>query len=357
MLRILYVISTLRYGGTARQLTLLAAGLPPDTFDCRVMVLGPGGPWADTLRAAGVSVEVVGWTRPLDLPALSRLWRVARHSKADVVHVWGLSALRASSVIGGVKRARLIVSGLPRRRWESRMSMWDNWLVSKADWVSVSSRGELEHAHRLGVPESRLTCVHPAVTAVHTHHNSPTDSRLERGPTILGIGPLDRHKGFRDAVWVVDILRYLYPRLELKLVGSGADRPRIEQFARDAGVADRLCLLGELSEVTQELAEADLVWSLGREDGGANAILEAMAAGKPVVATRRPTASEIIVDGKSGLLVTPGDHAALAYQTRRLLDDPGLRQRLGEAGQQSAVEEFSVARMVARFTALYESRR
>jgi glycosyltransferase involved in cell wall biosynthesis len=81
-----------------------------------------------------------------------------------------------------------------------------------------------------------------------------------------------------------------------------------------------------------------------------------MAAGKPVVAARQPVLADIVVDGQTGFLVPPADQAALARQTRVLLDDADLRRRMGEAGQQRVMASFSAAAMVKRFADLYEGR-
>src|SRR5258708_4595225 len=99
-MRILYVISDLNYRGAAKQLTLLAAGLPTDRFQRRVCVLGKAGPWGEELGAAGVIVDVLNWRWKLDLPAFGRLRHLLRAYQADLLHVWGRSALRAVALAG-----------------------------------------------------------------------------------------------------------------------------------------------------------------------------------------------------------------------------------------------------------------
>src|SRR5262249_36862376 len=147
---------------------------------------------------------------------------------------------------------------------------------------------------------------------------------------IACVGPLEPHKGFRDAIWALDILHFLYDDLHLLVIGQGSDRPRLEEFARVAGVQDRVHFLGAQAEVAALLAEADLVWVPSHAEGGVNAALEAMAAGRPVVAAQLPGLAEVVRDGETGLLFPPADRAGLARQTRRLLDDPELRCLLGD---------------------------
>jgi glycosyltransferase involved in cell wall biosynthesis len=99
-----------------------------------------------------------------------------------------------------------------------------------------------------------------------------------------------------------------------------------------------------------------VVWSPDRSGGSTNAVLEAMAAGRPVVASRLPGLAEVVAEGETGFLVPRGDKAALARRTRLLLDDPARRRQMGEAARQRAREHFGVAAMVRRFAELYEDR-
>jgi len=350
-MRILFVISDLTYNGAAKQLTLLAAGLPAERFQRRVCVLGAAGPWAETLRAAGVIVDVLNGRRLLDLPAFSRLWHALRAYQADVLHVWGQSALRTVALAGGLGNGRLLVSTFPQPHGkQGRLAWWDHWLLRHAERVTAPWQAAADNLCRQGLEGRRVSTVPPGVTT------STRNGGVGRLPsrTILCVGPLQRHKGFRDAIWVLDMLRYLHPELQLAFVGEGPDRAAIERFASVARVADRVHFLGQRSDVPCLLAEAELLWAPAHAECGVNAILEAMAAGTPVVATDFPCTRELVAEGETGFLVSPVDQAALARQTRVMLDDPALRRRAGEAGRRRVVEKFPASAMIERFAALYE---
>src|SRR5262249_25936226 len=109
-MRILFIISDLTYCGTAKQLTLLAKRLPGEQFQRRVCVLGKAGPWAEELQSAGVILDVLNWRWTFDLPAFGRLRFVLGAYQADVLHVWGNTALRAAALAGGLRHGRLIVT-------------------------------------------------------------------------------------------------------------------------------------------------------------------------------------------------------------------------------------------------------
>jgi glycosyltransferase involved in cell wall biosynthesis len=354
-MRILYVISDFTYCGASKQLVLLAAGLPPERFERRVCALGAAGPWAEHLRNAGIVVDVLGWRRKIDLPAFRRLRHILRAYQADVVHVWDRFALRAVALAGGLRRSRLVVTASWRQGQPSaRVAWWDRRLLRHGESITVSGQSQAAKWEQQGLGSVRLAIIPPGVE-IPAAPVTPTGSTTLPSMTILCVGRLERHKGFRDAVWVLDMLRFLHPQTQLTIVGDGPDRHAIEDFAGAARVADQVRFLGERADVPALLAEAELVWAPCRAPSNTNVVLEAMAAGKPVIASEFTELAEIIIHGQTGLLVPPGDQAALARQTRLLLDDPKLRQRMGEAARRRAAEQFGVADMIRRFAELYKA--
>jgi glycosyltransferase involved in cell wall biosynthesis len=345
---VLHVTPGLDYSGPARQLTLLARHLPRDRFAVRVCVLGRSSPWAEALRAAGVPVDVLGWTRTVDARPLLALRRLVREVRPDVVHAWGRPALRAAAL--AARPARLVGGSLlpPGGRPPGAP---DRWLLRRVGGVVAFGPAEAGRYRDLGLRADRVAEVAPAVdlgwpppVAGETDGAGvPADGRV-----VLCVGPLEAHKGFRDAVWAFDILRYLYDDLRLVLAGGGSDKPRVEDFARVTGSGARVHFPGPVPDLTPLRRRAALAWVPSRTGGGVGAALEAMAAGLPVIATRQPALAEVIADGETGLLVPPGDKAALARQTRLLLDDPALARRLGEAGRRAAAA-FTPARLAEAY--------
>jgi glycosyltransferase involved in cell wall biosynthesis len=178
----------------------------------------------------------------------------------------------------------------------------------------------------------------------------PDDARL-----VVFLGPLDRHRGGHDAIWSFDMAAFMQPKLHLALVGDGPDRPRLEKFARELREMDRVHFLDEQDDVWGLLQRADIVFAPEHGNGSTNAVLEAMAVGRPVLAWRQPHLTELIADGQTGILVRPGDKASLARQTKLLLEDGARRERLGIAARRRAVEQFGVATMAQRYMQLYST--
>lgn len=345
MRTILFVISSLEYSGAARQLSLLAAGLSGASFRVHVLVLGAETPWVVSLRNAGVEVEVLNWRRPFDVLPFVTLRKRVRSLRPDVLHVWGALALRAVILTGSWRPKRLFVSaGLSLAQ---RTGPLDRRLLRQVGGVIAFGSEEAERYRRLGIADARLTVVSPAMSI------TPPDGKSAELPgvaatdrVLLGLGPIEHHKGFREAVWAFDILRHLYDDVELVLAGSGSGRPRVAQFARQIGVLSHVHFVGACVDLSPLLQRADVVLVPSLRGGGVCAALEAMAAGRPVVASRLPDLAEIIVDGETGFLVEPDNKAALARQTRLLLEDPCRQQQMGEAARQRVREHFSVAALV-----------
>jgi glycosyltransferase involved in cell wall biosynthesis len=353
---LLFLTPSLDYGGAARQLTLLAAGLPRDRFQVRVCVLGRPAPWDDRLRRAGVQVDVLGRTRPLDLVPYLALRRLVRDFRPAVLHAWGPAALHAVYLSGGPAGARLIGSALlPSARSPHAL---DRFLLRRLSGVLAFGNAEAARYHRAGVSPMRTIVATPAeeipdlsnAAALPELPDLPADARV-----LLGVGPLEPHKGFRDAVWALDILNYLMEDLHLILAGTGSDRAKVAHFARAVGAQRRVHFAGPVADLVPLLQRAEVVWVPSRQGGGVGAALAAMAAGKPVVASSLPALAEVVADGETGYLVPPGDKPALARQTRLLLEDPELARRLGAAGRERVRQLFPVAQLAAAAAALYEA--
>jgi glycosyltransferase involved in cell wall biosynthesis len=146
-----------------------------------------------------------------------------------------------------------------------------------------------------------------------------------------------------------------YPNVIYTIAGQGEQRQPLEQLAHRLGLGDRFRLPGAVRDVPAFLAGLDVCVLCSGSEGMSNAVLEYMAAGRPTVATAVGATPELIADGVHGLLVPPGDVAALAGAIQRLLDDPALAARLGAAARRRARDQYGLGQMVARFEAFYES--
>jgi glycosyltransferase involved in cell wall biosynthesis len=169
--------------------------------------------------------------------------------------------------------------------------------------------------------------------------SSAVDSCTELGlpsnaRVLLCAGPLRREAGFKDAIWTLDILQYLFADVCLVIAGEGPDRWRLETFARNIEVRDRVRFIGMEGSPRTLFQRAEVVWLPGRSPANPHTIRLAMTAGRPVVASATPEHETMVRHGETGFLVPPGDKPALARHTRLLLADADLRRRMAQAARQ-----------------------
>lgn len=195
---------------------------------------------------------------------------------------------------------------------------------------------------RVGLPAEKLEVVHYGMDEPPGAW-APTALELPAGKIVVAVARLVPQKGLDIAIGAM-------ARLDATLVvlGEGPERERLEALARAHDV--RLLLPGRVGDVASVLAQADVLVHPARWEGFGLALLEAMLAGLPVVATRVSSIPEIVADGETGILVPPDDPVALRAALERVLKDPG---ELGVAGLARARAEFSVARMAARTLTVY----
>jgi glycosyltransferase involved in cell wall biosynthesis len=357
--KVLLVIPSLGYNGTSKQLLLLAAGLPQHRFEVRIAVLGESGCHAETLRNQGIEVYELGWKRLLDLTLFPRLRQLLAAYRPDVIHAWHLLSLRVLASAAGRGASRLIASAATQGTpWRPLWQQLDCRLLRRADLIIASGAAEWEHYRQQQIPEEKIVAVPPGVAtrAVAGARDSlcrslgiKQDARL-----VFCAGPLLPEKGFQDAIWSFAILHYLFEDLHLIVIGSGPERARLQQFVRASGTERRVHFLGDQPDAAAFFGHGEVVWVPSRRHGGVNVALEAMAAGRPVIASRLPALAEIIADGETGFLIEPGDKMALARKTRLLLDEPSRGRQLGEAGRQRIERGLTAAQLVDRFAHLYE---
>lgn len=210
----------------------------------------------------------------------------------------------------------------------------------------------------IGLPRSKVLTI---CNGVDTHRFCPGGRQVARaalgiGPEAIVIGTVARLDPVKDQAGLLRAFSRVAddPRALLLLAGDGPCRPELETTVSELGLDGRVRLLGERDDVPSVLAAMDVFVLCSIGEGISNTILEAMATGLPVVATRVGGNPELVVDGETGFLVEPRSPAALAAPLRRYLEDPGLLAHHGRSARDLAEAEFSLERMVGAYEQLYE---
>jgi glycosyltransferase involved in cell wall biosynthesis len=358
--RILHIIPTFDRAGAEKQLLVLARGLPRDEFDVHVCALTRGGPLRDEFRAAGIPTTVIGKRLKADPIAFARLLRHIRALQPDIVHTWIFAAGSYGRVASRAAGVPCIVAGeYCLDRWKSN---WQ-WLVDRklsagTDRFVTNSVAVRDFCAEHGLDGDKFIVIHNGVEpappsdltrpALLAELNCPPDAKL--------IGVVSRlwvQKRVKDLIWAADLLRVLHNNLRLLIIGDGPERSALERFARLASDLDHIRFLGHRNDVWRIMPHLDCFWNGSGYEGQPNAVMEAMAAGVPVVASDIPGNRELVVDGETGFLVPIAGRAARARATDRIFTDPDLAARLGAAARARMTSEFNVARNVEAHAAMY----
>lgn len=309
-------------------------------------------PFVAAARADGVEVDVIRERTRFDPRVIAGLRRAVARRAPDVIQTHM------------VKSHFLVkLSGLGRERpWvayhhgytstDRKMLVYNQlnrWSLPSATRVITVCGPFAERLAREGVRPERISVRHNSVVApprVSAEERRAIRNKLgvaEGESLVLAVGRLSHEKGHADLVAALAALRGLDPGLNFKLVvvGEGPERVRVEGAAREAGLAGRVVFAGHAADVRPFYAAADVLALPSHSEGSPNVLLEAMAAGLPVVATSVGGVPEIADDGESALLVPPRDAPAFAAALGRLLTDAELAQRLGTNASARVVAQFS----------------
>lgn len=358
--RILQIIPSLDRAGAEKQLVLLATGLPRDEFDVHVCALTRGGPLAANLAEADIPCTVIGKRWRLDPMAYRRLRRHVAALQPDLVQTWlfaGNAYGRAAAFSCGVKR--VVACERCVDPWKSDLQMIvDRRLARRTDRIVANSPAVRDFYVRHGLPADRFEVIPNGVPepapSTRTREGLLKELNLPADVRLVGlVGRLWSQKRVKDAIWAIDLLKVIRGDIHLLILGDGPQRDRLRRFRDQSRIQDKVHFLGHRDDALDLLPHFDVLLSSSGYEGQSNAILEAMAAGVPVVATDIPGTRDLVIHEQTGLLAAPGALADLAKYVQRLLDDRDLASRLAAAGRERARACFSVPGMIARYVELY----
>jgi len=358
--RILHIIPTLDPHGSERQLTLLASGLPRDRFDVHICALTRGGPYAEAISRAGIPLTVLHKRWKFDPAAYWQLKRHIARLRPDLVHTWLFAANcygRVAARQAGV--GRIVASERCVDRWK----MWhelaiDRRLARHTDRIVANGHAVRDFYVAHGLAAGRFTVIPNGIPPAEPGSLSRAELLakvgLPFGSKLIGaVGRLSIQKRVKELIWAMVQLGYIRDDVHLLIVGDGPLRMALERYRRLTGVQDRVHFLGARLDVPQLLPHFDAFWLASGYEGQSNAIMEAMAAGVPVVATDIPANRELVIPDQTGYLVPLDNRSAFARRTLPILEDAELARRLGDAGRARMLAEFRVERMVDRYSSLY----
>jgi glycosyltransferase involved in cell wall biosynthesis len=359
-LKVVQVISALPVGGAEKSLFHLVSRLDRERFEPLVVCTRAEDAMAPEFRRAGVRVELVRLGSRYGPAGLVRLARFLVREGADIVHTHMRRANSSGRIAAWLAGVPVIVAHErnpgPDKTWlHFRV---DRWLSRVTDAILAVSADTAERNARLsGIPRERFTVLPNAVDLAEF---APGDRAAARG--ALGLPAGDFVVGFAGRLHPVKRLDVLVRaaaeaakqvvNLRLVLAGGGPERERLAGLAADLGVAARISFLGERADMPAVYPAFDLLCLPSESEGCSRVLLEAAAAGLPLVATSVGYAPELIGRDQAGVLVPAGDAGALAAALLRLEREPETRARMGAAARERAAAH-GIAEYVRKVERLY----
>jgi glycosyltransferase involved in cell wall biosynthesis len=371
-IRVVQVVLSLCIGGTEKIVFDLSRKMHGDRFHTHVLCLDEIGEFGEILRTKeGISVESLGRRPGLDRALVDRLANRIVGISADIVHAhhyspffYGILAtlLARGKTLGSLPRFVFTEHGIEypfRRSWKRCLA--NPILLRMADEVTTISRYTSENlVFYENYPRQKLRVLYNGIDleafsngatreAARANLGLPRDANVVA--VVARLDPVKNHAMLFRSFKEIEIS---VPNAVLLVVGDGPERDRLRALGDRLSPDGKIRFLGSRSDVPDMIRAADIFALPSFSEGMSVTLLEAMAAGLPVVATRVGGNDEVVMHGETGFLV-PNDHASeMARRLLQLFGDENLRRRMGQAGRKRAVDFFSTERMVSAFSSLYQ---
>ena len=386
-LKVLILITKSNWGGAQRYVFDLATNLPKDRYEVSVMA-GGGGVLIDKLQSAGIAANgdlPIGRDVSLfrDARAFFKLLKILRAERPDVLHV-------NSSKIGGLGTLAGRLSGVPRIiftahgwAWNENRPFWQKALIAGLYWLTlifahetiVVSAAAKRQARWLPFVQNKITVIHNGLAPAADFSRANARLELTRRNEALKqavagiseshlvwigtIAELHHIKGYRYAIQAIghlaETLAKQHPQTKLvyTIIGDGEERARLEQQINDAGLGEKVFLLGAIDRAAEYLKAFDTFLLASLSEGLAYVLIEAGAAGLPIVATAVGGIPEVISDMSSGILVQPRNARELAHALHFFVEHPEERKAYGAALKHKIASAFTLREMVGRTARVY----
>lgn len=375
-IRLLKFVALFGCGGTERQVVNLSAALDRDRFDLRLACMRRWGHFLGEIEGRGMPVREYRFPRFVSPQCGIQGLRLARNlirHRVQIVHsynfyanVFALPAARLARVpvvIASIRDQGIYLTDRQRAVHRAVCRLADCILVNAGSiktWLASEGCDTRKVVIiRNGIDVSRFPA-HGDGSQLRQELGLPADTLI-----VASVSRLSRAKGLEDLLEAISLLAVRHPNLRLVIVGESLTTRQgkvvpddeyltgLRERARQLGLGGRVIFTGYRSDIPSLLSQVTIAVQPSLSEGLSNTVLESMAAGAPLVATDVGGTSEVVTDGRTGLLVPPQDPPSLARAIGRLLDAPEIASQLGRAGRQFIEANLSMPRMVEATERLY----
>jgi glycosyltransferase involved in cell wall biosynthesis len=372
-MRVLFVIGSLEVGGAESQMVMLIRELIKKRIQCEVFALQTEGPLSISLKQIGVCIHSGRYRHDVSsvikvlmlVRALWILWSKARY--ATVLHAYLPLTNFMGACAGRLAGVRTVITsrrGLGNHQDKYPLWKWIDRIANLlSDVVTVNAIAvEQDIIKRDGIQSQKITCIYNGIyperfeTATSNRHSVRQSLGLKEGQvTLIIVANLIPYKGHADMLNALAKIFPEFPDIRLLLVGQDRGIEKALQIqAENLGLAHAVQWLGLRNDIPDLLAAADIYVCASHEEGFSNSLLEAMAAGKAVIATKVGGNNEMLEDGVLGLLVEPHDTEGLVLSIKKLVTDHTLRARLGQMASSRITSSYGAEKMSEQYISLYQ---
>ena len=311
--------------------------------------------------AEGLDLIPLAPKTEMDLSAAWRLSRILKQLKPDIIHTHDPHgvAMAAIALSMSTQLAKPPLVAARRVDFHLRGNSLSRWKYRQVDCFICASEAIRQMLIGDGVPAARAVTVHEGIDIERVELAEPANLHADfwlphHAPIVGNVAALVPHKGQRHLIDAAKIVVQQVPDARFVIAGEGELRPALERQIKDFHLEKHVLLAGFRPDVLSVHKAFDIFVMSSVTEGLGTSLLDAMAAGKPIIASRTGGIPEVVANGETGLLVPPRDHEALAEAVVRMLNDAELRRGMGEAGRARARALFSAERMVQNTLNVYQ---
>lgn len=360
-INILYVIWSLGLGGAEQVVINLAKGLDKTRFNPIVCCLNEKGRFAEELEKAGINVIALHKRGPFDLSIIGKLVRVIKENNISVVntHLWGANLW--GRIAAHKAKVKVIIAT------EHNLDTWKGWLHIALDkWLSyrtdkiivVSESVKYFYAHKVGIDSSKMVVVYNGIDLAR-YDCLPADKHefgIDGNEVVIGIVgrlvPQKGHKYFLSAMKEI-LKKYGDSPIKGIIIGSGPMEKELKQYSQELGLERNVIFTGLRTDIPRLLKMLNILVMPSTREGLPMIALEAMAAGVPVIAAEVGGIPEIVIDGKTGILIPPEDPDALAGAIMKCLDSSVMCNKIVAGAKEIIENKFQIAHMIINTESIY----
>jgi glycosyltransferase involved in cell wall biosynthesis len=355
-INVAHIVEDLKTGGLERVIADIVSGLDTRVFVPRVWCLSRGGQIFDELKKKGIPVEILGMRSSRDPRFFLRLKAKLREENIHILHAHGYPGMTVGRGAGILARVPVMIGHMHSTYWDytAKQCRIERWLSAYTAVIICCSRAVADFV----TTHERIPAVKTAViyNGIDSGKINKRDYRQKEQRLITCVASLFPHKGHRYLLEAAKIIvsRYCGGRVKFMMAGDGVLKDELMAYARELGIGDNVEFPGTINDLSAVMAQSDaVVLPSSEREGLGLALLEAMAAGVPVVGTSVGGIPEIIRDGENGLLVPPKDAPAMAQALIEIISDGKKAQEMGKKGQSMIESQFSLTGMLHKIETVY----